>query len=237
MTLEKFLFSQNEMSLSFFQYLPKRWRDYPEAAQPQPEADHFLAAVGETEAVRSDLAGSNTQSLLRNNSNSQEVRDKLKALVPGLDDSRQFSHSSEMDVGFVHVQFDVERRKNVAVTSSCSDVDPTSEFVREKLRKVVPGLCDFSFFEPVEHFRPVVGVVHVTLAKSTAPSSSSSSAPTTAGNSQTRKIVLESTSQSTDQQNPTSTNNLQVYASSVVDENWSQFNHDNSSPDSYHKGI
>jgi hypothetical protein len=129
----------------------------------------------------SDLVGSNTPArLLRNNkSSSQEVRNTLRAVVPGLDSSNQFLQppaSSHMDVGFVHVHLDAGRRKNV---ENLAKNDPTSEFVRQKLRQLVPGLTDYSFWQPVEKVEPFVGVVHVTLANSSSAASSSSA--TTAG--------------------------------------------------------
>ena len=159
---------------------------------------------------------------VENNSknNSEEVRQLLKAVVPGLNESQQFSiPSSEnnLNVGFVHFtnavgqHFSHKSVKNSNIENS-DNVDPRSEEVRQKLRRVVPGLTDFSFFDFPSKVQLDVGVVHVTLANSQQTSSSGvTSSTSVASNLQTgsiRKVVLESSSQQVE--STTSSSNVQV---------------------------
>lgn len=173
--------------------MPKRRKSHPDQALP---------TLGETEAADSSAPESNlaTAGLIRDSeANSDEVRDKLRLLVPGLESPATYyspSSFTEMDVGSVHVEIDSpSQQKNLRRESNA-----TSQFIREKLRQIVPGLTDFSFWEPGRNFQhePFVGVVHVTLANSSSVPSLSMSSMDNRSATSTRKVVLASTAQSTD---------------------------------------
>ena len=163
------------------------------------------------------MAGSQVPgSLLRENQTKEtaEVRQVLKEVVPGLDESGQFSVSTvetNFNVGFVLLS---NAGRNFRGENDDKNVNPRSEEVRQILRKVVPGLADYSFFDSTSPIKLDVGVVHVTLANSTSLQTSSSgvtSSSSVAGNVQTgssRKVVLESSSQQVE--STTSSSNIQV---------------------------
>jgi hypothetical protein len=186
-----------------------------EIDESESNQNHFLAKTGETDDPDTKMSESLLQS---KEATSTKVRQTLSEVVPGLEtrfDNFIPATQTQMELRPV---FLVPPRLPVSISRtdvvrnqapmSQPNFDPTSYEVRQKLRELVPGLCDYSFWEPICPVQFDVRVVHVTLANSSQSSTSgvtSSSGILQIGS--TRKLVLEPSSQPVESTTPA---NIQV---------------------------
>ena len=180
------------------------------------QENHFLAKTGETEDPEDSHMSS--ESLLQSNeATSIEIRHTLSQVVPGLQNSFVPASTTQIELMPVLImppRISVSNARTAKARSCVSEsqnLDPTSDAVRQKLLELVPGLSDYSFWEPICPLQFDVRVVHVTLANSSTSGVTSSSGNLQTGS--TRKVVLESSSQPVESTTPA---NIQVNYTSLT---------------------